>query len=367
MKFKFRLFVTMLAAAVFAGCSTDDESLNERLVSENSNVEISLGLASDLIDSEQSMRAMVESDGKLNFSLNGENGGLGIYCLSSGKLSSKTSIPEMDWTVSTNNVCMDNVFATAQPKNLGHGMVTQIQWDDHYYYPMGGWYTYRFYGYYPRVAKPKVNAETVTVDYELDGTQDVIWGKTLSGNYSASYFVNRPDDIPQLGLKHCLTCLKFRAVAGDSNGGETVESRGIHVTEISVVNVPVHQTLTIADRQTPTNEGTLKPAEGAGKGVVYLRDDIGGSGYLNGSYAIKSTHTNSKPLVIGNGVMLPPSDRYYVKVTMSDKYGVDCSPKGYYEIALTDGGFEAGKIYWIQMRISAQPENAQGGIEIVSD
>lgn len=366
MKFKLYIFAAMLAAVTFIGCSIDEESPNEPLVSENSDVEICLGLASNLVDSEQSMRAMVESDGKLNFSLNGEDGGLGIFCLSSSKLTSKTSIPEIDWTVSTNNVCMDNVFATAQPKNLGHGLVTQIQWEDHYYYPMGSWYTYRFYGYYPRVATPTVTAETVTVDYELDGTQDVIWGRTISGDYSATYFVNRPDEIPQLGLKHCLTCLKFRAVAGDNNGEATVESRGIRVTGISVVNVPVHQTLTIADRQNLINEGTLKPADGA-KGTVYLRDDIGGNGYLNGSYAIKSTHTNANPLVIGNELMLPPSDHYYIQVTMSDKFGVDCSPKGYYKIALSNGSFETGKIYWIQMRISAQPENAQGGIEIISD
>ena len=367
MKFRCHILITMLATAIFTGCSVDDEPLYESLAGENSNVEISLLLASDNMGSEQSMRSAVESDGNLNFSINDENGGLGIYCLSSSKLTAKTSIPEMDWTVSTNNVCMNNVSAIARVRNFGQGNVTSIEWNDKYYYPMGGWYKYRLYGYYPRVGNPTITAEEVTADYELDGTQDVIWGRTSSADYCATYFTSHLGETPHLGLQHCLTCLKFRAVAGASNGDETVESRGIRVTEIRVMNVAVHQTLTIANRMSPNSEGSLTAIEGAAKGSVFLKDDVIGSSYLNGSYAIKLSHTNSSPMQIGNELMLPPSDFYYIKVTMSDKFGNDCSPQGYFRIAPSGSGFEAGKRYWIQMRISAQPENASGGIDVISD
>lgn len=368
MKFRLFLFITTLATAIFASCSADGDSLPELVVSENSDVEISLGLTTDNMDSGSSMRSAVESDENLNFSLNENNGGLGIYCLSTSKLTAKASIPEIDWTVSANNVCMNNVYATAQPKNFGQGLVTQIQWDNHYYYPQGGWYKYRLYGYSPRVATPVITAGTITVDFELDGTQDVIWGRTSSADYCASYFTTHVGETPALGLQHCLACLKFRAIAGDNNGDITVESRGIRVTGISVMNVPVHQTLTIANRLNPEEEGMLVPKEGTANASVYLRDDISGSGsYLNGLYKIKTTHTDSNPLVIGDEMMLPPSSHYYIKVTMCDKLGNDCSPQGYFRIAPTGSSFEAGKIYWIQMRISAKPEDAPGGIEIIND
>ena len=115
-------------------------------------------------------------------------------------------------------------------------------------------------------------------------------------------------------------------------------------------------------------EATIVPKEGTANASVYLRDDISGSGsYLNGLYKIKTTHTDSNPLVIGDEMMLPPSSHYYIKVTMCDKLGNDCSPQGYFRIAPTGSSFEAGKIYWIQMRISAKPEDAPGGIEIIND
>jgi len=365
MKFRLSIVINLLAAVILTGCSADDEPLYESQVVENSAVEISLGLASTPVGSEESMRAMVVNDNPNLFSLNENHGGLGIFCLATSRLSAKASIPNIDWTVSDNNVCMDNVSAIAKVRNFGQGNVTSIEWENHYYYPMGGWYKYSFYGYSPHVTSPEIASDKVTVDYVLDGTQDVIWGSTGDTEYYATYFTAHLGETPSLRMQHLLTGLRFRAIAGDDKEGVTVDSRGIRVTCIEIANVPVHQTLTLADRTNPENIGTLVAKENATKEAVYLRDDIAGSGYLNGSYLIKSTAASA--LEIGNGVMLPPSDHYYIKVTMRDKLGNDCSPQGYFRIAPTSGTFEPGKYYWIQMRISAKPENTDGGIDIISD
>lgn len=329
MKLKLNILSAVLLGMFLAGCS-DEEGVTP-LTSDDRAVEIRLSLAETA-----AMRAAIENDD--NFTIDGSDGSLGIFCLSATKNEQITGavIPEIDWTVSNsavskNNVCMNNVAAKA--------LDGKISWNGRYYYPMGGWYGYRFYGYYPRMASPVATKGALTVDYVLDGSQDVIWGRTSYDGYCAAYFASSYNDIPQLALEHCLTRLKFEAVLNTD-----AEARGIRVTNIRIVNVPTHQTLTIADRANPGREGKLTPTDDT-KSVISL----------------------SSSADMAKGVMLPPAFDYYIEVTMSDGAGNDCSPKGYFKLAPA-GGFEAGKIYSIQMRISGAPENIQGSaIDIISD
>ena len=102
----------------------------------------------------------------------------------------------------------------------------------------------------------------------------MIWGSTGDTEYYATYFTAHLGETPSLRMQHLLTGLRFRAIAGDDKEGVTVDSRGIRVTCIEIANVPVHQTLTLADRTNPENIGTLVAKENATKEAVYLRDDI---------------------------------------------------------------------------------------------
>lgn len=328
MKLKLNILSAVLLGMFLAGCS-DEEGVTP-LTSDDRAVEIRLSLAETA-----AMRAAIENDD--NFTIDGSDGSLGVFCLSATKNEQITGavIPEIDWTVSNsavskNNVCMNNVAAMVRDG--------EISWNGRYYYPMGGWYSYRFYGYYPRMASPVATGRALTVDYVLDGSQDVIWGRTSYDGYCAAYFASASTDIPQLALKHCLTRLKFKAVLTDE-----AAARGIQVTNIRIVNVPTHQTLTIADRANPEREGKLTPTDNT-KSVISLSSAD-----------------------MAKGVMLPPASDYYIGVTMSDGAGNDCSPKGYFQLAPA-GGFEAGKIYLIQMYVSEAPQNIEGSnIDIISD
>ena len=329
MKLKLNILSAVLLGMFLAGCS-DEEGVMP-LTSDDRAVEIRLSLAETA-----AMRAAIDSDADSNFTIEGSDGSLGIFCLSAQELMAGATIPEIDWTVSNsavskNNVCMNNVAAKA--------LDGKISWNGRYYYPMGGWYGYRFYGYYPRMASPVATKGALTVDYVLDGSQDVIWGRTSYDGYCAAYFASSYNDIPQLALEHCLTRLKFEAVLNTD-----AVKRDIRVTNIRIVNVPTHQTLTIADRANPGREGKLTPTDNT-KSVISL----------------------SSLDKMNEGVMLPPASDYYIGVTMIDGEGKNCSPKGYFQLAPA-GGFEAGKIYSIQMRISGAPEDIQGSdIDIISD
>lgn len=159
-----------------------------------------------------------------------------------------------------------------------------------YYYPMGGWYNYYFYGYYPRQESGvNATANKITVDFTLDGTQDIIWGKAqpytdaenpqfpvsdLTSGYNARYFrekassgVTDQNVLPHLQLKHSLTMVKFFVICDDAEGyGDYVTDQdpvNFQLAGMTIDRMPVKWTLTVADRagasdnETETTEGKL--------------------------------------------------------------------------------------------------------------
>ena len=158
-----------------------------------------------------------------------------------------------------------------------------------YYYPMGGWYNYYFYGYYPRQASGvNITSNKITVDFTLDGTQDIIWGKAmpytdgtssfpesdLTSGYNARYFrekassgVTDQNVLPHLQLKHSLTMVKFYVICDDTEGYTDYVSGGnpenFQLAGMTIDRMPVKWTLTVADRagasdnEEETTEGKL--------------------------------------------------------------------------------------------------------------
>ena len=117
---------------------------------------------------------------------------LRIFCLASGTQSNVTNIPT---TVSTNLwntdaggelggllVKMNDVPAIVSSDNVSFldESALPTETSKNYYYPMGNWMTYNFYGYYPKLGSSTtaINANTVEVsNYLIDGSQDLIWGR----------------------------------------------------------------------------------------------------------------------------------------------------------------------------------------------
>lgn len=159
-----------------------------------------------------------------------------------------------------------------------------------YFYPMGGWYNYYFYGYYPRQESGvNATANKITVDFTLDGTQDIIWGKAvpytntenpqfpvtdLTSGYNARYFrekassgVTDQNVLPHLQLKHSLTMVKFFVICDDAEGYNDyvagADPNNFQLAGMTIDRMPVKWTLTVADRagasdnEDETTEGKL--------------------------------------------------------------------------------------------------------------
>ena len=376
--------------------------------------------------SSNSMRTIIESGENDVFSTTDLEGNMGIFCLSYKKQSTKA--PDLNW-VHTNantrkyNVWLNNIEANARIDDVEIGGVTtkvsKICWSDggvidnykKYYYPMGGWFQYNFYGYYPRVDNASITManNSASAVLTLDGTQDVIWGKTeitaaqeADFAYSAKYFFTNDgehaDEIPVLSMKHVLTRLRFKVIAGARFGSETVESQGLKILDVCVVDVPEDNQLMIAQRGTGTTEGAVTPVTGSGTADFFLHDANTGVGvhyttpsgeertsYLfpgeNDRYKVLLSHTQENPLFLavkfdgdgnmeldgegnpkGDGILLPPkgpystSGTYSIKVTMTDNTGEIFEHVEPIALEMPEAGFEAGKAYWVEIKVNARKE-----------
>lgn len=167
----------------------------------------------------------------------------------------------------------------------------------YYYYPYGNWYNYYFYGYYPRQTGNAVaeTAKKITVDYTLTGKEDVIYAKAVptttsdedddpstpetsdvNRGFNAKYIrskqnaltgTNDLNDLPQLALTHKLAQLRFYVQCktvnyiaygyGEAIGASAPYKKLFKLKNLELTKVPVKWQLTVADRQTPANEGTL--------------------------------------------------------------------------------------------------------------
>jgi len=369
---KLKLYIQLIATLglFLMGCSEEDR--DHTLPLEERTVEIKLSLGGAM-----PMRAAIESDVNSNFVIDGADGNyLGVFCLAYDKRTPEVS--SIDWTSSAMNAPMINVAASVKREYSGKmttdsegnriaEVVSNILWNGSYYYPQGGWYKYRFYGYYPRVEENSVNMteNTLSADMTLTGYDDVVYGSTRSGEsgeaFCAAYFYEHSGETPSLVLNHALARLRFRAYAGETYTGSTSASQ-IRVTGVTVHQVPTDYRLTIADIENPSNEGKMTRI-GTGMTDVNLCDGLSNSG-LGANYYLRTDHTQSNPLVIGNEVMVPTDETaYYISVTLINGKGEDCSPQGYWKIAPV-GGFLPGLTYWVEMKISNNPGEATGEVTI---
>jgi hypothetical protein len=347
---------------------------------------------------------------------------LGVFCLAQkpqAALASPGPVAEdqIDWTASATNLTYlmnpnqpaqvlkkdgSNTIGTASTE----GSISEVSFMDpttlgstptkqHYYYPDASWYNYHFYAYYPRQnSNVTVAPKKVTVDFALDGTQDVLWtkavpatngGSDVDNGFNADYFssqlvngVNAIGDFPELDLTHNLTMLKFWVRCKDPKYTlQHFTSDQLQLTGIKIVDIPMNWTLTVADRENPSNEGTLthtnltltnelnvwhENGDGTDTEALSYAGGAINVPYIQGSttptyvgYVMIPT-TAMMDAIIADGLDIPKNP--FVKLTVNEKGTVyEMTPK---MVTLPDNGsFEATKIYNVYLSIPIQSEGGE--------
>jgi hypothetical protein len=342
-------------AALFASCSNDDNVSGGNIDHNIGNSDVKIKLATG---SGASTRASIESDEFGTFEANG----LGIFCLAKGSLGVNPTELPIDWTPGVEateySVWMDNVESDAVYNE--DTTSTDIVWTDGItrYYPTGNWHSYRFYGYYPYQSSINATATQRNVDFVIDGTQDIIWGKTDVSDDSLAYcakFFRDPiykDVTPSITFKHKLMRFTFSTVPGVDGNGSIEPALKMGIESIAIKSVPTTANLIIADKANKENEGviTFDWNNNLSDFTLLEADDQP----LGADYWVQSTETR-----IGGGILLPvpvdPNFRYYVDVVLKDKSGNIFQPEHPMEIRNSQE-FEEGKSYNIRMTINGPKE-----------
>ena len=367
-----RVLTPLALAALLVACSSEEEQSTETIVIGNSDVEVKLAAGGYNIT-----RASIESSADSLFDVNG----LGIFMLATHKKDVNPTEDDIDWSASGEyqwSVWIDNDSANA----VTNGATTEIRWaksGQKYYYPIANWYSYRFYGYYPRVEAVTYSNDQVKVDFDgLDGTKDIIWGRSLGCNpagsadekcrYSARYFrmSGFSDKYPSLDLDHKMMRIQFY-VQGledeDADAGHTYdEANKMLVDTIEVLNVPTKATLIVADRNIDGNNGKIIYTWDnylSNIGILGKADGTAPDGNFNKA---ESQIHNDDLIPIGQPMLLPVPDddataagftRYQVNVNLRNTSGQVFKAERPLDLVLNAPNvFEHSKTYKVVLQIA---------------
>ena len=206
---------------------------------------------------------------------------------------------------------------------------TNIEWveqDAIYFYPITQVYAYDFYGYYPWVADASlVKTDTkVSVQYTINGTQDLLWGRATSTDpmgYSARYFRQSSTsngEKPDIALNHLLTRLTFSVVPGESYSGSNDYTAATYmsVEEVKILDAKTHLEVTIADLNNLNMEisDRITAYDNTTADLTLYKDD----GQTTATAGVPTSPSN--PVTLGESIMLLPEAQYeiYIKLKLND-------------------------------------------------
>lgn len=423
---KYLYILGLAGAALFSACSNSDDLLIEDFsavdkekesvlifeAGQNSEVPITLGAG----QSRGYTRAVLNPTDASGIFKTEPGKHLGVFCLATGyqyPYSDPEKHPiENNWASDDTGliVRMKNVAATVADGN--------VTFNDHdYYYPIGKWMEYNFYAYYPR------QEETVTIGveqektiyftdnqvleryYDIDGSQDIIWGMTDPSNakysdapnyakpFSAGYYLWKKDHLdgednianyyPQFSFKHKMVQFRFFVRADNS----TVASKNIKVRDMNITNGINHLALIVANKSNSNFNGklywfgnTITTEKMSIKEIGYDRKrfDKNGDGKLDSPLSITANAVNvnavdgvgnpTDPSFAGYIMLAPPNVPKYndrnsdtpepnntvYRLVLKVRYDGGASDVNVVRLLNPPpGGFVAGKAYNIIIRIDS--------------
>lgn len=382
------------ALVLLSGCNKENDNLgsNENLFIE-SETDVRFIKLGGKVATTVSTRASVESLDEV--------GQMGVFCLAARKTDVKNAeeAKDIDWRqivaspdesesygTTTNGIYWPNILCDVINNGSGYAIEPVTNATYYGYYPVSSWFGYDFYGYYPYQAEGFWStSDSVLVDMTINGTQDVIWGKSETPDiaaltndielqeklgkcyYSARYFRNHPNEIDDVHMKfdHLLTRFRFHVYPGANSENAAdkkySEAASLCIKEIRLNQVEDNLRLVVADRSGNNREGKL-----------YSYDENTTSFYLHHKDGARlsdrpvniPTQTDSLGVVtpdttvVGDCIMvLPERSAYYMSVVLADTANHDktYSSERNITIALNAAQsrkFEAGKTYNVYLRVT---------------
>lgn len=370
-------FLTLfVAAALLAGCS---DNSNEPATIYNS------GLLSNV-------PILLMGDGNFSTSVTTRTGvdsvmGLGeqvgIFCVAREKtgITGSAEAKNVNWSTvvstdpenygyTTNGIYWSNVRCrTVRNNNIKADTVDlqPVNSEDYiWYYPVTNWYGYDFYGYYPYQSSYTHTSDSITADFTIDGTNDILWGRsdTISGDkyaYSAHYFNTHTQSAAHMKFNHALTRFQFYIVAAKNKEGSYNDVKALCVKEIRMIKVHTTLRMTVANRVNRLMSGTIYPSPSQDiTATLKLKDAAGNEVSQNPVPFATKTDKQGKEIAdtvrVGDCLMVCPNAKaYYMGIGLCDRNNPD---KEYWSeknitISMTSNGrFLKNTVYKIYISVS---------------
>ena len=431
---KYLFILGIVGTALLTACSSDDLTTvllpeEERTLvveaGKDSDVPITLGVSS----SRGLTRAVVNPDASGNFTTEAGKY-LGVFCLATDIQSNvdESVIPEVirtnNWNTAAEDdkagliVRMNNVPA----KVTTDGTTSDVTFLDastlinptpsvqHYYYPMGNWMKYNFYAYYPRQEKVVDGNTTLSFSanqvlekyYEIDGSQDIIWGMSDQENattvdpstatdadpYCAKYFrlwkeadeANIENYYPKFEFKHKLMQLRFFVKAANSTVLTDLTSKNMKVVDMSISNAIYRLSLIVANKAEASKNGQLSMMSSLKTKELGIKEygldknrfrDENGDDAVDAPFAIAVYDVTvtavdgdgnpTDPGYVGYIMLAPPAVsndvnfKYTLAVEVNYDKGEGLTTKTLEYELNSDDGFKAGQIYNIVVTVNPEP------------
>ena len=427
---KYLFILGIVGTALLTACSSDDLTTvllpeEERTLvveaGKDSDVPITLGVSS----SRGLTRAVVNPDASGNFTTEAGKY-LGVFCLATDIQSNidESVIPEVirtnNWNTAAEDdkagliVRMNNVPA----KVTTDGTTSDVTFLDastlinptpsvqHYYYPMGNWMKYNFYAYYPRQEKVVDGNTTLSFSanqvlekyYEIDGSQDIIWGMSDQENattvdpstatdadpYCAKYFrlwkeadgANIENYYPKFEFKHKLVQFRFFVKAANTD----VVNWGTQITDMYISNAIYRLSLIVANKADASKNGQLSMMSSLKTKALGIKeygldknrfrdeneDDAVDAPFAIAVYDVTVTAVDgdgnpTDPGYVGYIMLAPPAVsndvnfKYTLAVEVNYDKGEGLTTKTLEYELNSDDGFKAGQIYNIVVTVNPEP------------
>ncbi len=273
---KYLFILGLVGTVVLTACSSDDltpvlspEEERTLVVEAGMDSDIPITLGSKGNSSSGMTRTPIVSDANGLFDTpSGQY--LGVSCLARGTQADAPSYigDDIKWSDAYASSYPYAKWMTNKPAIVKNDGTIEFRKEDdlsvvkHWYYPFGNWYQYDFYAYYPRQASVSTIAKSSSVIINIDGRQDIIWGKASSDDvvegvkaYSSKY-LRLGGNEPQFAFEHKLTQFVFY-VKPHSGSVAQLQTDGIKVTDMKMKEVYKKLKLIIASKDGNLAEGNI--------------------------------------------------------------------------------------------------------------
>ena len=360
--FEMKKSLLIIAGAVslwtLASCSSDSDMVNEVTIDPTTGVEV-IHTPTEIQLGSVATRSAIESEDSVIK--------LGIFALAREKQDINKKAANIRWWDTT--LDPDSTWSFCLMKNVeGQKDGTTISWaPHHYFYPITQFYAYDFYAYHPYVDTDNIDTtivNRVAIDYEIDGTKDILWGRATQNSsigYSAKYF-RQGGSIPQIGLNHMLTRLRFCIEPGSSTelGAPNYEAaHEMTVDSIKIMQVQRNVTLTLANLGYDTGMSWAQRMQrnGTEKIDLLLRGSDGNAAAAVRVPDAPSTSSDDR-VYFGESFLLFPEKSYVIRIWSHnmDNQKFRSETPLYVSTGNASDGFLAGKSYTIQLTVHGAKE-----------